>query len=95
MEDRILAMDRLFAPRSILFIGASNSLGKWGGLVFRNLLDGGYKGEIYPVNPREESVQGRKAYSSVAEVPGPVDMAVFAIPATSIPDAVSDAPSLA
>ncbi|MGQ9654119.1 MAG: acetate--CoA ligase family protein [Thermodesulfobacteriota bacterium] len=94
MEDRIVSMERLFAPRSILFIGASNSLGKWGGLVFRNLLDGGYKGEIYPVNPREESVQGRKAYSSVADVPGPVDMAVFAIPAAAIPDAISECAEL-
>ncbi len=90
VEERIVAMERLFSPRSIVFVGASNSLGKWGGLVFRNLLDGGYKGEIYPVNPREESVQGRKAYSSVADVPGPVDMAVFAIPAALVPDAISE-----
>ncbi len=94
VEERILAMDRLFSPRSILFVGASNSLGKWGGLVLRNLLDGGYEGEIYPVNPKEESVQGCKAYRSVLDVPGPADLAVFAIPAALIPDAISECAKL-
>jgi len=89
VEERIVAMERLFSPSSILFVGASNSLGKWGGLVLRNLLDGGYEGKIYPVNPREERVQGCKAYRSVLDVPGPVDLAVFAIPAPLIPDAIS------
>jgi len=83
-------MERIFTPRSIAFIGASNNLGKWGGIILHNLIDGGYQGGIYPVNPRDGEVQGLRAYRRVSDVPGEVDLALFTIPAAAMPEAVSD-----
>jgi acyl-CoA synthetase (NDP forming) len=84
------AMERLFAPRSVAFVGASNNKQKWGGIVFRNLRRGGYEGNIYPVHPKEDEVQGHKAYPTVSSIPGAVDLAIFTIPAKGMVDAISD-----
>jgi acyl-CoA synthetase (NDP forming) len=83
-------MEKFFSPRSVAFVGASNNKQKWGGIVFRNLRRGGYAGAIYPVNPGETEVQGLKAYPSVSSVPGDVDLAIFTIPAKSVPQAISE-----
>jgi acetyltransferase len=83
-------MEKLFSPRSIAFIGASNSMSKWGGIVLHNLKAGGYDGEVYPVHPREKEVHGYKAYASLAEVPGEVDLAILSIPASAIPGVLED-----
>ncbi|NQU07050.1 MAG: CoA-binding protein [Candidatus Abyssubacteria bacterium] len=69
-----------FDPRSIAFIGASNTITKWGFLILFNLLDGGYKGHVYPINPREKEVMGLRAYPSVADVPGEIDLAMIVVP---------------
>ena len=90
MDDRIRSMEKFFSPRSIAFVGASNSIGKWGGIIYRNLIGGGYEGAIYPVNPREEKVVELKAYRSVLDIPGEVDLAIFTIPAAAVQDAISD-----
>jgi acyl-CoA synthetase (NDP forming) len=86
----LTAMDRLMRPRSVTVIGASNEPGKIGNSVMRNLVDGGFAGEIHPVNPRYDDILGRKAYRSVLDIPGDVDVAVFAIPAKSVPDALRE-----
>ena len=62
-------------------IGASPENGKIGNSVMKNLINGGYKGQIYPVHPKLDEVLGYKAYKSVKDIPGNVDIAVFAIPA--------------
>jgi len=90
MAGRIEAMESFFSPRSVAFVGASNNKQKWGGIVFRNLRAGGYEGDIYPVNPKEEEVQGHKAYPSVSSIPGHVDLAIFTIPAKLMVDSISD-----
>lgn len=90
MVDRTQAMEKIFSARSVAFVGASNNRTKWGGIIFRNLRKGGYKGEIYPVNPGEQEVQGYKAYPTVSSIPAEVDLAVFTIPAHLVPDAISD-----
>jgi acyl-CoA synthetase (NDP forming) len=90
LQERIRAMEKVFSPKSVAFVGASNNLGKWGGIIFHNLLDGGYEGAIYPVNPKEETVQGRKAFRSVGEIPGEVDLAIFTIPSASVPEAIRE-----
>ena len=56
---RIAAMDAIFFPKSIAFVGASNNFNKWGFLILHNLIMGGYQGPIYPVNPKEKSILGR------------------------------------
>lgn len=83
-------LDQLFKPASIAFIGATEFSLKWGFLVYNNLLTGGYAGEVYPVNPGRESVMGLKAYASVRDIPGPVDLAVFTVPAAQVPEVMDD-----
>jgi acetyl coenzyme A synthetase (ADP forming)-like protein len=90
-RDEILAtMRRLMRPHSIAVIGASNESGKIGNSVMRNLIDGGFPGEIHPVNPKADDILGLKAYKSVTDVPGDVDVAVFAIPAKFVPGALEE-----
>ncbi|MFJ8764779.1 acetate--CoA ligase family protein [Streptomyces clavifer] len=86
----LASMRRLMEPRSVAVIGASNEQGKIGNSVMRNLIDGGFPGEIYPVNPRADDILGRKAYKSVTDVPGEVDVAVFAIPAKFVASALEE-----
>lgn len=82
--------DLLFSPKSIALIGASNNITKWGAIVFLNILLGGYQGRVYPVNPKEETILGHKAYGRVAQIPDPVDLAIIAIPAHLTMEAVQD-----
>lgn len=85
-EEIRASMKRLMQPSSVAVIGASNEQGKIGNSVMRNLVDGGFPGEIHPVNPKADEILGRKAYKSVADIPGEVDVAVFAVPAKFVPD---------
>ncbi|MFE2447955.1 acetate--CoA ligase family protein [Streptomyces sp. NPDC059426] len=89
-EEILSAMRRLMQPRSVAVVGASNEQGKIGNSVMRNLIDGGFPGEIHPVNPKADDILGRKAYKSVTDVPGEVDVAVFAIPAKFVPAALEE-----
>ncbi|WP_093659832.1 acetate--CoA ligase family protein [Streptomyces wuyuanensis] len=89
-EEILASMRRLMQPRSVAVIGASNEPGKIGNSVMRNLVDGGFPGEIHPVNPRADDILGRKAYKSVTDVPGEVDVAVFAIPARFVAAALEE-----
>ncbi len=73
----------LIHPRSIAVIGASKTPGKIGYAVIENIKSSGYKGEVYPVNPKEEEIAGYPAYSSVRAIGKPVDVAVFCVPAAA------------
>ncbi|MGE0140523.1 MAG: GNAT family N-acetyltransferase [Ilumatobacteraceae bacterium] len=77
---------RLLTPRSVAVIGASRNPDTVGHQVLRNLLAGGFAGPVYPVNPRAEHVASVKAYPTVLDVPGPVDLAVIAVPAPAVLD---------
>jgi len=89
-KGRLRNLQHLFNPRSIAFVGATEFSLKWGFLIFNNLLAGGYRGRIYPVNPGRESVMGIKAYPSVRDIPGEVDLAVFTVPAAQVLRAMDD-----
>ncbi|PWS52640.1 CoA-binding protein [Streptomyces sp. FT05W] len=89
-EEILVSMRRLMEPRSVAVVGASAEQGKIGNSVMRNLIDGGFAGEIHPVNPRADDILGRKAYKSVTDVPGEVDVAVFAIPAKFVAPALRE-----
>ncbi len=78
------AVGHLLAPRTVAVIGASRSPARVGGQIVRNLRRGGFKGSIYPVNPVATRIQGLKAYPAVTEIPGPVDLAVIAVPAAEV-----------
>lgn len=81
------SLDPIFKPRSVAVIGASNTPGKWGYdtmlCILRRSL---FRGTVYPVNPREENVLGIKAYKSVTEIPGPVDLAVIVVNSNFVVD---------
>jgi acetyl coenzyme A synthetase (ADP forming)-like protein len=86
-ESRSVA--RLLTPDSVAVVGASRNPATVGHQVFRNLLDGGFGGIVYPVNPGAEHVASVKAYPSVQDIPGEVDLAVLAIPAAAVPGVVA------
>ncbi|MSO62657.1 MAG: CoA-binding protein [Acidobacteria bacterium] len=87
-DDIVRDMTRIMKPNAIAVIGASSEEGKIGNSVMKNLINGGYKGEIYPINPSAPEIMGRKAYKSVKDVPGAIDVAVFAIPAKFVAGAL-------
>ena len=80
-DEIVTAMNRIMRPDSVAVIGASSEDGKIGNSVMKNLINGGYQGQIYPINPKADEILGYKAYPSVKDIPGGVDVAVFAIPA--------------
>ena len=71
----------IFNPRHVAIIGATPHPDKIGYQILKNTIDGGFAGEILPIHPREAEILGKKAYKSVLEVPGPIDLAIIAIPA--------------
>jgi acetyltransferase len=83
-------MKELFKPRNVVIIGASREPGKVGHAVLRNIIESGFKGEVYPVNPRADKVLGLNAYKSVLEVPGDIDLAVIVIPAQAVLDVMEE-----
>jgi acyl-CoA synthetase (NDP forming) len=82
-------LDYLFNPGSVALIGASNNLAKWGFHVLSLLITKGGR-HIYPINRNEAEVQGLKAYPSVSQVLGPVDLAVITVPFVEVPAAMED-----
>jgi acyl-CoA synthetase (NDP forming) len=78
-------LDSLFNPVGVAVIGASGKELHIGNRVIKNLLDFGYKGGIYPINPKADEIRGIKAYKSILDVPGQVDVAHMVIPANSYP----------
>ena len=83
-------LEHLFSPRSVAVIGASNSPGKWGFNVFNRTVRTSSDIEVYPINPNAENVLGVKAYRSVTEVPGPLDLAVVVIPPRAVAAAMKE-----
>ncbi len=80
----------LFEPSPLAVIGASNTVGKWGYMMVSRPIQSGYRGRIYPVNPKEKEILGLKAYPSLRDIPDPVDLAIITIPAQKVPDAIRD-----
>jgi len=89
-EEILEKMNRMMRPDSVAVVGASAEDGKIGNSVMKNLINGGYKGKIYPINPKADEILGRKAYASVKNIPGDVDVAIFAIPAKFVAAALTE-----
>ncbi|WP_456464952.1 acetate--CoA ligase family protein [Persephonella sp.] len=79
-------LDKLFNPRSIAIVGATDKKEKVGYAIFKNIIDGGFKGKVYPVNKRIKELEGYKVFPSVLEIPDQVDLAIIAIPIIYIPE---------
>lgn len=84
-------LDPIFRPRSVAVVGASNDPYKWGYLLLDNVLQGEYAGPVYPVNPRETRIHDLPACPRLTDVPGPVDLAIVAVPAPAVPSVMADA----
>lgn len=82
--------DKLFSPKSVAIIGASTKELSIGNVITKNLLHYNYKGSIYPINPKADEVRGVKAYPTISDVPGDVDLAHISIPSKFVPDAIED-----
>lgn len=78
---------QLLHPESIVVIGGSNNVHKPGGAIVRNIINGGYKGVLRIVNPKEDEVQGVKAFHDISELP-PTDLAILVIPSHMCPETV-------
>ncbi|MGD0288658.1 MAG: acetate--CoA ligase family protein [Candidatus Binataceae bacterium] len=89
-EEILRAMNRIMQPDAIAVIGASPEDGKIGNSVMKNLINGGYQGAIYPIHPKVPEVLGKRAYKSVKDIPGKIDVAVFAIPAPLVAGALKE-----
>jgi acetyl coenzyme A synthetase (ADP forming)-like protein len=87
-DDIVKSMNRIMKPDSVAVIGASAEAGKIGNSVMKNLINGGYQGKLYPIHPKADEIMGHKAYKSVKDVPGDIDVAVFAIPAKFVAQAL-------
>ena len=83
-------LDPLFKPRAVALIGASQKELSIGNVIIKNLLHYNYRGPIYPINPKVEEIRGLKAYPSVMDVPGEVDLAHIVIPPPFVPDEVEN-----
>ena len=86
----VRAMNRIMKPDAVAVIGASAEAGKIGNSVMKNLINGGYQGKIYPIHPKADEIMGYKAYKSVKDVAGDIDVAVFAIPAKLVAQALTE-----
>jgi acetyltransferase len=80
--------DKIFCPSTLAVVGASRSPDKIGNVVLRNIIQSGYKGKIFPINPNASEVLGLKAYAKISDVKEAVDQAVINIPAAHVPEAL-------
>ncbi|HYM60588.1 MAG TPA: GNAT family N-acetyltransferase [Thermoanaerobaculia bacterium] len=84
------SMAKIFEPRSIAVVGASRRRGQLGAEVLHNLRSSGYKGSLYPVNPKAGDIDGLKAYASLRDVKGTVDLAIVIVPTEEVEHVVDD-----
>ena len=90
MLTRSDGLSALLSPGGVALVGASDDVTRIGGRPLRYLRESGFAGKIYPVNPKRETVQGLKAFSSVAALPQAPDVAILAVPASGTVQAVRD-----
>ncbi len=83
-------LDFLFRPKAVAVVGASREPGKVGHTVLENLLSAGFRGAIYPVNPKAQEILGLKVYPSVSAIPGEVELAVIAVRAPLVPQVIEE-----
>lgn len=95
MEESIRKLDAFFNPRSVAVVGATKKIDKAGHVIFKNFVQnkirGVFNGDIFPVNPNEESILGMKCYPSVTKIPGELELVVIVVPAKVVPTIMEEA----
>lgn len=81
-------LDSLFAPHAVAVFGASERAGSVGACVFDGLLHGGFTGNIYPINPKHDTVQGKTCFAHIGDIKDKIDLAVIATPAATVPEII-------
>ena len=89
-DEILAAMKHIMEPSAVAVIGASAEDGKIGNSVMRNLIDGGYEGDLYPVHPKADQILGHQCYPSIVDIPGNVDIAIFCIPAQFVAGVIAE-----
>lgn len=82
----MIKVDSFFRPQALAVIGASPKPGKIGNAIVKNLLEAGYAGQIFPINPKADKIEGLKSYPSVNDIDSDIDLAVVAVPAQAVVD---------
>jgi acetate---CoA ligase (ADP-forming) len=83
-------LEAFFKPNAVAIIGASTTPGKLGYAVLANVIESGFKGDIYPINPKAREIYGHKAYASVKDLPKVPELAVIVIPYNYVPNALRE-----
>jgi len=84
------ALETFFQPHTIAVVGVSHEASAVGSTIYRNILDGGFKGEVYPVNPFLSTFQGVTSYRSALTIPKAIDMAIIVVPAAIVPSVLEE-----
>ncbi len=89
---KLATLDKLFHAQSIAIVGASTNPEKTGHTIMKNLIEGGYQGQIYPINPKSSDILGYRSYQSLIDIPADkVDLVLIVVPASSVPQVIADA----
>src|SRR4030042_2331292 len=92
MVNEIERIDKIFKAKSITVVGASSNPEKTGHIIMKNIIDGGFKGQIYPINPKSSEILGLRCYTSLAEIPvSKIDLVIIVVPANFVPKVIEDA----
>lgn len=83
-------LDRLFAPKAIAVFGASTRENAVGTRLYQNLLDAGFEGPVYPINPKYQKLKGKQCYPSINEINDSIDLAVITTPASTVPEIIHE-----
>ena len=85
-----MSLEPFFNPKTVAVVGVSRQARKVGHVIFKNFIDSEFEGKVFPVNPKAEKILNSKAYPSVKEIPGELDLVVIAVPAASVPFVIDD-----
>jgi acetyl coenzyme A synthetase (ADP forming)-like protein len=88
---RMNSISSIFKAKSVAVVGASTNPEKTGHIILKNIIDGGFRGKIYPINPKGEKILGLSCHPSLTAVRGPIDVVVIVVPAKFVPDVMDDA----
>ncbi len=89
-EEHQIDLEPFFKPRSVAVIGAAREPRKFGHVIFKNFVESEFSGKAYPINPKAKEILGFTAYPSIREVPSELDLAVIAVPATTVPSTIDE-----
>ncbi|MFB0561897.1 MAG: CoA-binding protein [Candidatus Lokiarchaeia archaeon] len=89
-KDLVSEIDEIFRPRSVAVVGVSDKVNRLGNLLLYSFVDIGFKGNLYPINPKEETVMSFKSYPSVRDIEGPVDLVVVSVHPKRVPKVIDD-----